>query len=38
MNHCLDCIQIWHSCSLGISDNLVNFWDESIKKMVAAAI
>ena len=35
MNRCLDCIQIWHGCSLGISDNLITFWDESIKnKMV----
>ena len=26
-------------CSLGISDDLINFWDESIKnKMAAAAI
>ena len=39
MNRCLDCIQIWHGCSLGISDDLFNFWDESIKnKMAATAI
>ena len=39
MNRCLDCIQIWHGCSLGISDDLLNFWGESIKnKMAAAAI
>ena len=28
MNRCLDCIQIWYGCSLGISDDLLNFWDE----------
>ena len=39
MNHCLDCIQIWYGCSLGISYALITFWDESIKnKMAAAAI
>ena len=39
MNRCLDCIQIWYGCSLGSSDDLINFWDESIKnKMAAAAI
>ena len=41
MNRCLDCIQIWYGIgsSLGISDDLINFWDESIKnKIVAAAI
>ena len=39
MNRCLDCIQIWYGCSLGISDDLINFWDECIKnKMDAAAI
>ena len=41
MNRWLDCIQIWLGCSLGISDDLINFWDEheSIKnKMAAAAI
>ena len=27
MNRCLDCIQIRYGCSLGISDDLVNFWD-----------
>ena len=31
MNRCLDCIQIWYGCYLGISDDLFNFWDESIK-------
>ena len=36
MNRCLDCIQIWYDCSLGISDNLINFSDESIKKKLAA--
>ena len=39
MNRWLDCIQIWYGCSLGISDDLINFWDESIKnKMAAPAI
>ena len=37
MNHWLDCIQIWYGCSLGISDDLINFCDESIKKKMAAA-
>ena len=32
MNRCLDCIQIWYGFSLGISDDLINFWDESMKK------
>ena len=33
------CIQIWYDCSPGISDDLINFWDESINhKMAAAAI
>ena len=34
MNRWLDCIQICYGCSLGISDDLINFWDESIKKAV----
>ena len=35
----LGCIQIWYGCSLGISEDLINFGDESIKyKMAAAAI
>ena len=39
MNRWLDCIQNWYGCSLGISDDLIIFWDESIKnKMTAAAI
>ena len=39
MNHWLDYIQIWYGCSLGISDDLINFCDYSIKnKMAAAAI
>ena len=39
MNRWLDCIQIWYGCFLGISDDLINFWDESIKnKMSATAI
>ena len=37
MSRCLDCIQIWHGFSLGISGELINFWDESIKKKMAAA-
>ena len=37
MNLYLDCIQIWYGYSLGISDGLINFWDESIKKNMAAA-
>ena len=36
MNRRLDCIQIWCGCSLGISDDLINFWDESIKNKMAA--
>ena len=31
MNRWLDCIQIWFGCSLGISDDLIIFLDESIK-------
>ena len=39
MNRCLDCIQIWYVCSQSISDDLINFLDESVKnKMAAAAI
>ena len=41
MNRCLDYIQIWYhyGCYLGISDDLFNFWNESIKnKMAATAI
>ena len=39
MNCLLDCIQIWYACSLGISDDLINFWDETLKnKMATAAI
>ena len=35
----LDCIKIWQDGSLGTSDALINFWDESIeKKMAATAI
>ena len=37
MNFWLDCIQIWYGCSLCISDDLINFWDESIKNKMAAA-
>ena len=32
VNRWLDCIQIWYGCSIGISDDLINFWDGSIKK------
>ena len=32
MNGWLDYIQVWNGCSLGISDDLINFWNESIKK------
>ena len=35
MNGLLDCIQIWQSCSLGISNDLV--WDESIENKIATA-
>ena len=35
MNRWLDCI--WYGCSLGISDDLNNFWDEPIKNKIAAA-
>ena len=39
MNRRLDCIQTWYGSSLGIYNDLINFWDESIKnKMTAAAI
>ena len=38
MNRWLDCIKNWYGCSLGISDDLINFWDESLKKKAAAAI
>ena len=37
MNRWLDCIQIWYGCSLVISDDLINFWDQSIKNKIAAA-
>ena len=37
MSHRLDCIQIWYDCSPGISDDLINFWDESFKNKTAAA-
>ena len=35
MHRWLDCFQIWYGCSLGISDDLINFWDESIKNKMA---
>ena len=31
MSRLLDRIQIWRDCFLGISDNFVNFWEESIE-------
>ena len=37
MNCWLDGIQILYGFSLGISDALINFWDESFKKKMAAA-
>ena len=37
MNRWLDGIQIWYGCSLGISDDLITFWDESINNNMAAA-
>ena len=37
MNRWLDCIQNWYGCSLGISGDLINFSDESIKNKMAAA-
>ena len=38
MNRRLDCIQIWYGFSpRGISDDLMNFWDESITDEMAAA-
>ena len=37
MNRWLDCIQIWQGCLLCISDDRINFWDESIKNKIAAA-
>ena len=36
MNHWLDHIQIWCGGSLGVSDELINFWEESIKNKMAA--
>ena len=32
MNRCLDCTQIWYGCSLGISDDLNNFWVNPFEK------
>ena len=36
-NRWLDCFQIWQCCSVGISDELINYWDKSVKKMAATA-
>ena len=39
MNRWLDCIQIWYDCSVGLFDDLISFWNYSIKnKMAATAI
>ena len=38
MNRWLDCIQIWCGCSLGIYDDLTNFWTESLKKWLPQLI
>ena len=35
MAETLDRIQIWRDGSLGISDDLINFWEESIKNKMA---
>ena len=35
MKRWLDRIQIWRGGSLGISDDLINFWEESIKNKMA---
>ena len=35
MNHCLDRIQILCSGSLGISNDLINFWEELIKNKMS---
>ena len=37
MNRWLDCVQIWCGFSLGISDDLINFWNKSIENKMAAA-
>ena len=37
MNRRLDCIQIWFYCSLGISGDLITFWDEYVENKMAAA-
>ena len=34
MNRWLDWIQIWWGGSLGISDDLINFWKESIQNKI----
>ena len=36
MNRWLDCIQSLYGCSLVISDDLINFWDESNINIIAA--
>ena len=36
MSRCLDFIQNRYGCSLGIFDDLINCWDESIKNKMAA--
>ena len=37
MNYCLDSIQIVCIGSLGISSDLITFWEESIKNKMADA-
>ena len=37
MNYCLDRIQIVCIGSLGISSDLINFWEESIRNKMADA-
>ena len=38
MNRWLDYIQIWYGCSLVIFDDLISFWDESIKNKMADVV
>ena len=35
MHRWLDCFQLWYGCSLGISDDLIIFWNESIKNKMS---
>ena len=36
MNSRLDCVQIWSGGSKAISDDLINFWDESLENIIEA--